>query len=190
MNDDLTIRLWGKAPGNNFLTPASFSSSLKNPELFIRCLNDLEHGWIVVIGASTDPNKLNKEQLIEMAREIIEHNGVKLLQIGQDRKGNKLWLSQNFSEYERRLSIDWTKIGTVDAKVSKTNKPTSTEKREALEALKAQIEQQPKTIPPAVKNIAERYNGKATIPKPLLTKIQEWYNVVLVDNVYQFSEKA
>ena len=187
--DDLKIRLWGKRPGNNFLTPASFMVSLDNPELFIRCLNDLEHGWILCY-YMTDPNRLKPEELIEMAKEILDHNGVKLLLVGQDKQGNKVWLSQNFAEYEKNLlSVDWSKIGHINAPVAKPSKPVSTEKRDALAALQAQINEQPKTVPPAITKMKERYNGSGSIPKPLLTKIEEWYTVELIDGIYQITEK-
>lgn len=185
-NQPLKIRLWGKAPGNNFLTPASFASSLENPELFIRCLNDLEHGWILTYDY-IDPNRLKPEELIKMAREIIEHNGVKLLSVGQDQNGNKIWLSQNFAEYEQRLlTVDWSRIGQISAPVSK---PVHTEKRDALEAVKAKIEAIPPTIPPAIVSMAKKYDGSGSIPKPLLTKLEEWYKVDLVDNQYKITEK-
>ncbi len=187
----MIIRLWGKAPGNTMLTPASFSvDSEQNPDEFIRCLNDIEHGWIVVIGASTDPNRLTKEQLINMAREIIDHNGVKLLLAGQDKQGNKIWLSQNFAEYEQRLlTVDWSRIGYIDAK-PKTKPPVSTEKRQALQTLQASLESESKTIPSVVSKMAEKYQGSVNIPKALLTKLEEWYTVELVNGQYQIKEKS
>lgn len=187
----MIIRLWGKAPGNTMLTPASFSvDSEQNPDEFIRCLNDLEYGWIVVTDAYTDPNKLTKEQLIEMAREIINHNGVKLLLAGQDKNGNKVWLSQNFAEYEQRLlTVDWSRIGYIDAK-PKSKPSVSTEKRQALETLKASLESEAKSIPSVVCKMAEKYRGSVNIPKPLLTKLEEWYTVELVNGKYQIEEKS
>lgn len=187
--EELKIRLWGKRPGNNFLTPASFMVGLDEPDLFIRSLNDLQHGWILSY-YHTNPNKLKPEELIEMAKEIIDHNGVQLLLVGQDKAGNKIWLSQNFAEYEKNLlSVDWSKIGHINAPVSKPAKPVSTEKRDALAALQAEIEQQPKSIPPAITKMKERYNGSAAIPNPLLTKLEEWYTVENVNGTYQISEK-
>jgi hypothetical protein len=183
------IRLWGKAPGNNYLTPASFSSSLENPDLFYNTLQNVEYGWILTIDPF-DPNKLTPLELIEMAKQIIEHNGVKLLSIGEDAKGNHLWLAHNFDQYkERILNVDWSKIGVVAAPPKKEPTPVSTEKRDALAALKTELENKPEGIPAVVKKMAEKYNGQKSIPKPLLTKLEQWYTVVIVDGVYQTTEK-
>jgi len=185
----MKIRLWGKAPGNSYLTPVSFSCSLDNPDLFYRCLQDVEHGWILTIDPF-DPNKLTAQELINMARQIIEHNGVKLLSIGEDAKGNHLWLAQNFDQYqERLLKVDWSKIGVVSAPPKKKSIPPSTEKRDALEAMKAKLENEPKEIPAVIKKMAEKYHGTATIPKSLLTKLEQWYTVVIVDGCYEIKEK-
>lgn len=180
----MKIRLWGKAVGSNRLTPASFATSIENPDLFIRCLNDCEHGWILCDHFS-DPNRMTKEGLVEMAKEILNHNGVQLLLVSQDKQGNRIWLSQNFAQYtERIMQIDWNKIGYVSAQPPK--KEPETKARKALEELKQQQESN-KTIPPLVEKLANQYNGKEKIPAPLLKKIEEWYTVSVENGVYSIN---
>jgi len=179
------IRLWGRIPDTNFLAPACFAVDENNPDGFIDKLNSIEYGWIVCWDP-VNPNKQTPDELVTMAREIVEFSGTRFLKVGTHPvTGVTTWLSQNFDQYGHRIRFDLANIGTVKKPV----KPPKTEAQEAYEALKKIEEDKPRTVPPAIANLASKFNGAPMIPHPLLKQIERWYNVTQENNQYRIEPK-
>lgn len=172
----MIIRLWGRPQGCRFLVPASTSvDSDLYPDEFGRILDMTEYGWIVVIEPN-DPNRCDMEQLIDMAIKIIELS---------KREGITSYLVRDPESYTKKLQVDWNKIGYINApkerkpREPKPPKPVGTDKIEKFEQLKAELATVEKTgIPPAVKGMFKKYQGKPDkIPVVLMKSLEKYYEI-------------
>ena len=120
------IRLWGRELSGNALVPATFAFSTDDSQRMEFNLEFMASGWIPVEDPK-DPNKMSREEIINMAIEI---------QKISEKNGITSWLVRpgNLEEYkERIMRVDWDKIGYVDAKPERKrkqeepSKPVSTE---------------------------------------------------------------
>jgi hypothetical protein len=184
-----SVMLWGRDFHTGKWLPCSFSVSIHDHQRFVNLFNSLQsdndYGWVITF---VPIRPTSKEQLLEMANEILQHGQIALRFLGKSKDGIESYITATMSDYSARvIRVDWEVLG----KINKPPIQITKESQKELESLKKRIEEQSSAIPPLVAKQAQKWltGSSDTIPKLIMTTLEKYYIIEQRENLYFLVDK-